>query len=103
MEFGLTADQEDMIASTRRLVDRVIRPVLAKHAKDRAIPKEALVTIFKALAEQGILTPRLPEAGGGTGVSLLDCALAFEQIPPSISMSMLSQLIHGSYLRRMQP
>ena len=91
MEFGLTADQEDMIASTRRLVDRVIRPVLAKHAKDRAIPKEALVTIFKALAEQGILTPRLPEAGGGTGVSLLDCALAFEQIPPSISMSMLSQ------------
>ena len=91
MEFGLTADQENMIASTRRLVDRVIRPVLAKHPRDRALPKQELVTIFKALAEQGILTPRLPEEGGGTGLSLLDCGLAFEQIPPSISMSMLSQ------------
>lgn len=91
MEFGLTADQENMIASTRKLVDRVIRPVLAKHPRDRALPKQELVAIFMALAEQGILTPRLPEAGGGTGLSLLDCGLAFEQIPPSISMSMLSQ------------
>lgn len=91
MEFGLTADQENMIASTRRLVDRVIRPVLAKHPRDRALPKQELIAIFKALAEQGILTPRLPEEGGGTGLSLLDCGLAFEQIPPSISMSMLSQ------------
>jgi alkylation response protein AidB-like acyl-CoA dehydrogenase len=91
MEFGLTADQENMIASTRKLVERVIRPVLAKHPRDRALPKQELVEIFKVLAEQGILTPRLPEEGGGTGLSLLDCGLAFEQIPPSISMSMLSQ------------
>ena len=91
MEFGLTADQENMIASTRKLVDRVIRPVLAKHPQGRALPKQELVAIFKVLAEQGILTPRLPEEGGGTGLSLLDCGLAFEQIPPSISMSMLSQ------------
>lgn len=91
MDFGLSADQESMIASTRTLVDRVIRPVLAKHPRDRALPKAEMVAIFQTLAEQGILTPRLPEEGGGTGLSLLDCGLAFEQIPPSISMSMLSQ------------
>jgi alkylation response protein AidB-like acyl-CoA dehydrogenase len=91
MEFGLSADQQDMIASTRRLVERVIAPVLAKNPRDRALPKAEMVKIFKAIAEQGILTPRLPEAHGGSGLSLLDAGLCFEQIPPSISMSMLSQ------------
>ena len=91
MDFGLTADQEDMVASARRLVERIIKPALANHPKDRALPKDELVRVFTAVAELGVLTPRFPESSGGTGLSLLDCGLAFEQIPPAISMSMLSQ------------
>ncbi|MFG1361261.1 acyl-CoA dehydrogenase family protein [Xanthobacter pseudotagetidis] len=91
MDFALTDDQERMRDGIARLVEREIRPVLAANPRDRALPKAEMVKLFERIAEYGLLCPRLPEEAGGPGISMLDYGIMFEQIPPTVSMSMLSQ------------
>lgn len=91
MEFKLTEDQEAMQDAVRRMVARQIEPVLEKHDRTQALPKDAFVGIFKDLAEMGLTAPRLPEEAGGSGLKMLDYGIMFEQIPPSVSMSLVSQ------------
>ena len=91
MDLELTAEQELMRDAARRMVQQEILPRLAAHDRHKALPKEAFIEIFVAVARIGLLAPRLPEAAGGSGVSMLDYGIMFEQIPPAISMSTLSQ------------
>lgn len=91
MDFALTNVQEQMRDSVRKLVDREIAPVLERNARDRALPKAEMVGLFQRIAEYGLLCPRVPEDAGGPGISMLDYGIMFEQIPPTVSMSMLSQ------------
>src|SRR5688572_26562220 len=77
--------------SVRRMVERDIKPILESHDRDQALPKEAFLRIFAKVAELGLTAPRLPEAAGGPGIKMLDYGIMFEQIPPAVSMSMLSQ------------
>lgn len=91
MDFELTAEQELMRDAAHRMVEREILPRLAAHDRHKALPKSAFLEIFEAVARIGLLAPRLPEAAGGSGVKMLDYGIMFEQIPPAVSMSTLSQ------------
>ncbi|VCU68504.1 Acyl-CoA dehydrogenase [Pigmentiphaga humi] len=91
MDFRLTSEQSMMRDSVRRMVDADIEPVLQASDRTQALGKEQLLHIFRKLADFGLMAPRLPEAAGGGGFSMLDYGIMFEQIPPSVSMSLVSQ------------
>jgi len=91
MEFELTAEQELMRDAAQRMVQQEIAPRLAAHDRTRALPKSVFLEIFAAVANIGLIAPRLPESAGGSGVTMLDYGIMFEQIPPAVSMSTLSQ------------
>ena len=91
MDFELTAEQELMRDAAQRMVKQEISPRLAAHDRHKALPKSVFLEIFAAVANIGLIAPRLPEAAGGAGVTMLDYGIMFEQIPPAISMSTLSQ------------
>jgi alkylation response protein AidB-like acyl-CoA dehydrogenase len=90
MDFAFTPEQELMRDSARRLVERDIAPVLKRLDRDKAVPKKVLLDIFSKLATLGMTSARVPESGGGSGLTMLDYGIMFEQIPPSISMSLVS-------------
>ena len=91
MDFELTAEQELMRDAAQRMVKQEISPRLAAHDRHKALPKSVFLEIFAAVANIGLIAPRLPEAAGGAGVTMLDYGIMFEQIPPAVSMSTLSQ------------
>jgi alkylation response protein AidB-like acyl-CoA dehydrogenase len=91
VEFELSSEQELMRDAARRMVQQVIEPRLGANDRTRALPKNVFLEIFDAVANLGLTAPRLPESAGGSGISMLDYGIMFEQIPPSVSMSMLSQ------------
>ncbi len=90
MDFKLTADQELMRDSMRRLVERDINPLIDAHDPNQPLPKSAFVAIFGQLANLGLTAARLPESAGGPGISMLDYGLMFEQIPPAIGLSLVA-------------
>ena len=89
MDFALTADQELMRDSMRRLVAREIDPVIAAHPTTQALPKQAFMHVLACLAELGVTAARLPESIGGAAISMLDYGLMVEQIPPQIAVTLL--------------
>jgi len=91
VDFELTSEQELMRDAARRMAQQVIAPRLAANDRTRALPKAVFLEIFSAVAQLGLTAPRIPQEAGGAGISMLDYGLMFEEIPPCISMSMLSQ------------
>ena len=61
-----------MVDAARRLVDKHIQPVLDAHDRDAALPKAAILEIMAKAAELGMTSARIPESGGGAGLSMLD-------------------------------
>jgi alkylation response protein AidB-like acyl-CoA dehydrogenase len=90
MEFKLSPDQELMQDSARRMFTRDIEPVMQAHDPNKPLPKAALLDIYKSFASLGITAPRVPEADGGGGLSMLNYGLIFEQLPPVLSISLLA-------------
>ena len=68
MDFVLTAEQELMRDSMRRMVARAVEPLLAQHPAERSLPKPAFMGVLAHLAELGLTAARLPEALGGSAV-----------------------------------
>ena len=91
MDFALTTEQEAMRDSVQRTVARDIQPVLDQHDRNRSLPKSAYLKLFGILANLGMTAPRLPEELGGSNLTMLDYGIMFEQVPPSVSMSLVSQ------------
>ena len=73
VDFALTAEQELMRDSTRRLVAREIEPLLANHPADRSLPKPAFLHALACLADLGLTAVRLPEALGGMRSVITNC------------------------------
>jgi len=90
MEFALSSEQRMIQDSARRMVQRDVQPILDAHPADRPLPKPAMLRIYAILADQGLMAPRLPESAGGSGMSMLNYGLMFEQLPPVIAISILS-------------
>ena len=89
MKFELSSEQIMMRDATRRMSERDIRPILEANDPDRSLPRGAMVEIYALLASHGLMAPRVPEADGGGGLSMLDYGIMFEQLPPHIAMSLM--------------
>jgi alkylation response protein AidB-like acyl-CoA dehydrogenase len=86
MDLSLSEEQRMMVDAAKRLVDRHIRPLLDAHDKDRALPKAAILDLMGKCAELGMTSARIPEAGGGAGLSMLDYGLMTEQMPACVTL-----------------
>ena len=75
MDFQISAQQREMIASVRSLAQTVFKPN-AMRWMDGTFPWENM----KKLAEIGVLGMSVPEEYGGLGLPILDTALILEEI-----------------------
>jgi alkylation response protein AidB-like acyl-CoA dehydrogenase len=89
VDFILTAEQDLMRDSMRRLVAREVEPLLAQHPPDRSLPKPAFLRVLAHLAELGLTAARLPEAFGGSGIGMLDYGLMLEHLPPQLAVTLI--------------
>lgn len=86
MDFSLTYEQQMMVDAARKMVETQIQPVLDAHDSSRALPKEAVLQIMRSASDLGLTSARVPEEGGGAGLSMLDYGLMAEHIPPSVAL-----------------
>ena len=75
MNFELTSEQRQMVASVRALAQEKFKPRV-KNWQDGTFPHENI----KDLAEIGVLGMAVPEEYGGLGLPVLDTALVLEEI-----------------------
>jgi alkylation response protein AidB-like acyl-CoA dehydrogenase len=75
MDFQISSQQREMIASVRELAQREFKPN-ARRWMDGTFPWENM----KKLAELGVLGMSVPEEYGGLGLGILDTALILEEI-----------------------
>lgn len=86
MDLSLSEEQRMMVEAARKLVDKHIQPILDANDRDSALPKAAILKIMEKAAELGLTSARIPEAGGGAGLRMLDYGLIGEQMPPSVAL-----------------
>ena len=86
MDFSLTTEQQMMVSAAKRMVETEIQPVLDANDRDKGLPKSAVLKIMSKALDLGLTCARIPEAGGGAGMSMLDYGLIGEQIPPSVGL-----------------
>lgn len=86
MDFSLSFEQQMLVDSARRMVENHIQPILDANPPDKPLPKAEVLKILQAAAELGLTSARVPEEGGGFGLSMLDYGLMAEQIPPAIAL-----------------
>lgn len=91
MEFNLTAEQQLMCDSVRRLVARDIDPLLSSHDINQTLPKSAYLSVFAKIAALGLTAARLPASAGGPGITTLDYGIMLEQIPAPVAVSLIAQ------------
>ena len=91
MSFLLSEEQHQLSASMQAMISREVRPVLAAHDATKPLPQEALRSILKACARQGLTSARVPEQLGGSGMRMTDYGLCFEQLPGPLIFALLSQ------------
>src|SRR5581483_4690336 len=90
MNFSLTDEQLAIQDSARKMVAAEIAPIEAAHDPDKPLPKAELLNIYAVLAREGLTAPRLSPEDGGSGMNMFEYGLAFEQLPPTIAISLLS-------------
>lgn len=90
MNFELTSEQRQLQEAATRLAQKMLMPLLATYPKEAPLPKSAMLQIFDVLAEFGLTGARVPEELGGSGLSMLDYGLAFEQLPPVIALALIA-------------
>ena len=86
MDFSLTFEQQMLVDAARKMVETHIQPILDANDPDKALPKSAVLSIMEKAAELGLTSARVPEEGGGAGLSMLDYGLMGEQIPPAVGL-----------------
>ncbi|WP_042365941.1 acyl-CoA dehydrogenase [Streptacidiphilus neutrinimicus] len=81
MAVGISEEHRELRGSVRRLLEREVPgPVVrAALAEEPGAVGTARPSWWKALAEQGLLGPHLPERAGGGGGGLLDLAVVVEE------------------------
>lgn len=91
MSFLLSEEQNLLSNSMQRMIEREVQPVLDAHPGEEPLPQDAMRTILKACAAQGLTSARLPESAGGSGMRMVDYGLCFEQLPGPVIFALLSQ------------
>lgn len=91
MQFQLNSEQREIQEAVRRMVDREIKPILAKNDPDRPLPKDDVKTILQICATQGLTSARVPESAGGAGMPALTYGIMVEQLPPVVLFMVIGQ------------
>lgn len=91
MSFVLSEQQRMLQQSMAQMVAREIQPVLDAHDPEAPLPREAMRAVLKACARQGLTAARVPEAEGGSGMSLVDLGLCYEHLPAAALFGLLAQ------------
>ncbi len=76
MNFSLTAEQEQLFSSMKRLAQEVVAPGAAERDRDGRWDPQ----VWRALAAAGVAGMPIPEEYGGSGGSILDCCLVNEAL-----------------------
>ncbi len=90
MKFALSEEQQLIRDSAIGMVARDIAPVLAAHAADCSLPRDAMAPIYRLFAAQGLTAPRLSAAQGGSEMKMLDYGLVYEQLPAWLAISIMA-------------
>lgn len=86
MDFNFTTEQKMITDAAQRMVERDMLPILDAGGKSEVLSKPDILKIFAAAAELGLTSARIPESGGGAGLSMLDYGLITQNIPPTIGL-----------------
>jgi alkylation response protein AidB-like acyl-CoA dehydrogenase len=76
LEFGLTAEQEQLREGVRTFAEREIAPHVSEWDEKSEFPAE----VVKKLGEMGLMGILVPEALGGTGLGYVEYVLAVEEL-----------------------
>src|ERR1700750_3489671 len=87
MDFHISAEQRQMIASVRELAQSEFKP-RAGRWMDGSFPWENM----KQLASLGVLGMSVPEEYGGLGLPILDTALILEEIAKACYVTAMAVL-----------
>ena len=60
MDFSLSEEQQMMVDSARRMVEKHIQPILVENDRDKALPKAAILKIMAKAADLGLTSARIP-------------------------------------------
>ncbi len=76
MDFGLSAEQEQIREEVRRFGENEMAPVAGEHDREESYPWE----VVEKAAEMGLTGANIPIEYGGAGYSTLDVALIVEEL-----------------------
>jgi alkylation response protein AidB-like acyl-CoA dehydrogenase len=86
MDFSLTTEQRSRVDAAKRMVENHVQPIIDANDRDKSLPKAAILQIMEKAAELGLTCARIPKAGGGAGMTMLEYGLMGEQIPPCVGV-----------------
>ena len=89
MDFDLSTEQKLIQDSARSMMERDVQPILDKHDPNKSLPKASMLEIFGHLRNMGLMAPRLSEKDGGSGMSMLNYGLIYEQLPPFLAIAVM--------------
>lgn len=76
MDYGLTDEQKQLVATTRGIAQEHMKPVRQKYDAEEIFPWD----IVKVLAEAGLFGVYIPEEYGGTGKGVMELVLVVEEL-----------------------
>ncbi|HEY7318807.1 MAG TPA: acyl-CoA dehydrogenase [Candidatus Binatia bacterium] len=100
MDFELTEEQQMVRDMARGFVEREVKPVASRLDREGRYPAE----LVKRLSELGLMGILVPQEFGGSGMDLLACVVAMEEISKAwaslgVVMSVQNSLVCAPILR----
>jgi len=94
MDFELAEEQQMVRETTRVFVEREVKPVASRLDREAIYPSE----LVKRLSELGLMGILVPQEFGGSGMDLLSCVVAMEEISKAwaslaVAMSVQNSLV----------
>jgi butyryl-CoA dehydrogenase len=94
MDFELAEEQQMVRETTRAFVEREVKPVASRLDREAIYPSE----LVKRLSELGLMGILVPQEFGGSGMDLLSCVVAMEEISKAwaslaVAMSVQNSLV----------
>ena len=94
MDFELAEEQQMVRETTRAFVEREVKPVASRLDREAIYPSE----LVKRLSELGLMGILVPQEFGGSGMDLLSCVVAMEEVSKAwaslaVAMSVQNSLV----------
>ncbi len=89
MEFGLSAEQEQIRDEVRKFAENEVKPIAREYDVEEKYPHE----VIDKAAEMGLMGPHIPMEYGGAGYSNQDVMIITEELfaaDPGIGLSLIS-------------